>query len=603
MNSRLRIHAVTALVLSIALAATAVACLDESSEMAACVPDHGAAESVPRMWVDATLDAVRRDFPAPTVHARNLWHLSAAMWDAHAAFGQDARPFFDHGVVAEDAEDPAVAESIAISFAAYDLLTWRYEPAVGAEESLAQFDEVMASLCLDPGADPAEGSPAWVGRQIAAHAIEVGLDDGSAEADGYEDPSYEPANPPLVVDSAEIAMADPNRWQPLELARRITQNGQLEDENIQTYIGSNWGWVDSFSLPDPDADGITIDVPPPPLLGETTDDYVASAIELIEYSDLLGGETGADRIDIGPGSRGNAELGETVGPGHSENPVTGAPYEPNLVPHGDYGRAIAEYWADGPDSETPPGHWNTIAILVSDTLPPDDLRWAGTGPVLTRHDWDLRLFFTLNAAMHDAAVAVWGAKRAFDYARPISIIRHLGSEDLLPMTPGLVEVVTDESVESGRHRSSIPIGTTVVRSWMGPVMDPESQLAGVDWRPVAEWLPYQRATFVSPAFAAYVSGHSGFSRAAADLLTDATGSRYFPGGIWTHFVPAGSLLHEEGPSVDVELQWATYQDAADEAGESRRYGGIHIAADDIAGRRMGAEVAELVWAKAQPYFG
>ncbi len=76
-----------------------------------------------------------------------------------------------------------------------------------------------------------------------------------------------------------------------------------------------------------------------------------------------------------------------------------------------------------------------------------------------------------------------------------------------------------------------------------------------------------------------------------------------PGGLFTHLVPVDSLIHEEGPSVDVELQWATYQDAADEAGESRRYGGIHIEADDIAGRILGAEIAELTWDKAQTYFG
>ena len=32
---------------------------------------------------------------------------------------------------------------------------------------------------------------------------------------------------------------------------------------------------------------------------------------------------------------------------------TPGPYEPQMVPRGDYTRCLAEFWADGPDSETP----------------------------------------------------------------------------------------------------------------------------------------------------------------------------------------------------------------------------------------------------------
>ena len=45
---------------------------------------------------------------------------------------------------------------------------------------------------------------------------------------------------------------------------------------------------------------------------------------------------------------------------------------------GDYARVLTEFWADGPKSETPPGHWNVIANEVSDELDPD-LRVGGTG--------------------------------------------------------------------------------------------------------------------------------------------------------------------------------------------------------------------------------
>jgi membrane-associated phospholipid phosphatase len=117
-----------------------------------------------------------------------------------------------------------------------------------------------------------------------------------------------------------------------------------------------------------------------------------------------------------------------------------------------------------------------------------------------------------------------------------------------------------------------------------------------------EWVPYQRPTFVTPAFAGYVSGHSTFSRAAAEVLTELTGEPTFPGGLLEWPVSAGSLVHEEGPTRDVVLQWATYYDAADQAGFSRLYGGIHIAADDFAGREVGAACGKDAWTLALRYF-
>lgn len=117
-----------------------------------------------------------------------------------------------------------------------------------------------------------------------------------------------------------------------------------------------------------------------------------------------------------------------------------------------------------------------------------------------------------------------------------------------------------------------------------------------------DWIPYQRPTFVTPAFAAYVSGHSTFSRAGAEVLTAMTGSAFFPGGLYEHVVEPGGLTHEQGPSRPVTLQWATYADAADEAGLSRLYGGIHVPADDLPGRELGAEVGRAAWARADELF-
>ena len=108
---------------------------------------------------------------------------------------------------------------------------------------------------------------------------------------------------------------------------------------------------------------------------------------------------------------------------------------------------------------------------------------------------------------------------------------------------------------------------------------------------------------MTPAFQGYISGHSTFSRAGAEVLTAFTGSEFFPGGISGYTIKAGSLKFEAGPTTDIRLEWATYYDAADQAGQSRLYGGIHVQADDFTGRRIGAECGMEAWTKAQQLYG
>jgi hypothetical protein len=286
------------------------------------------------------------------------------------------------------------------------------------------------------------------------------------------------------------------------------------------------------------------------------------------------------------------------------------------VLRGDFARALAEFWADGPESETPPGHWNTIANEVSDT-PGLELRIAGDGAEVERLEWDVKLYFALNGAVHDAGVAAWGVKGYYDSARPISMIRYMGGKgqssdpaapaydpDGLPLVNGLVEVVTPESSATGQRHERLAdhVGEVAVKAWQGNPDDP-SRASGVGWIRAVDWVPYQRATFVTPAFAGYVSGHSTFSRAAAEVMAAFTGDPYFPGGISHWTVPAGKLVTEAGPSRDVTLQWATYFDAADQAGTSRIFGGIHIRADDFEGRRIGSQCGKDAWALAERYFG
>ena len=242
-------------------------------------------------------------------------------------------------------------------------------------------------------------------------------------------------------------------------------------------------------------------------------------------------------------------MGTNAGDGHDLNPVTGEPYAPNRVVRADFARALAEFWADGPNSETPPGHWNTIANTVSD-MPGFEHRLGGTGPELDRLEWDVKMYLALNGAVHDAAVAAWGLKSHYDSVRPISMIRYMGglgqSSDPagpsyhasgLPLVPGLVEVVTAATSAPGQRHAHLAdhIGEVVVRSWRGNPDDPATEVGGVDWIRAVEWVPYQMSTFVTPAFAGYVSGHSTFSRAAAEVMTAITGDEYFPGGLseWT----------------------------------------------------------------------
>jgi hypothetical protein len=319
-------------------------------------------------------------------------------------------------------------------------------------------------------------------------------------------------------------------------------------------------------------------------------------------------------MDASPGALGGNALGTNDGHGHPQNPATGQPYAPNPVLRADWARALAETWADGPQSETPPGHWNLIANEASDALG-DELRIGGEGQAIDRLEWDVKLYFALNGAVHDAAIAAWGLKGHYDSARPISMIRYLAARgqssdpegrsydpEGLPLEPGLVELITKASSAPGERHAALRdhIGEIAVRGWRGFPDDPEQQTSGVGWILAIDWVPYQRATFVTPAFAGYVSGHSTFSRAAAEVLTAFTGSAYFPGGL--HEVTVTSLKHEKGPTQPVRLQWATYYDAADQAGISRLYMGIHIPVDDVEGRIAGSICGQAAWQLAERYW-
>ena len=572
--------------------------------------------SVARRWDEALLNAIRRALPNPPVHARNLYHLSAAMWDAWATYDATAQGVFS--LEKHSAPDVPAARNEAISYAAYRVLTERFVKAVGADVSLSEFANVMDSLCYPLTVTTTSGdSPAAIGNRMAKTVIDAGFKDHSNQVNNYAAPNYEPVNPPLVVNQPGTTIVDPNRWQPLQIEHMISQNGILVTNGVQQAIGPHWGHVAPFALPPAGDNGVAIDPGPPPRFGDPATDatYRAQAVEVIRDSSLLDPSNG-QTIDISPGARGNNDLGTNDGTGHDLNPATGRPYPSDVVLLGDFARVMAEFWADGPKSETPPGHWNVIANAVGDELTPN-LRVGGQGPTVGRLEWDVKVYLALNGAVHDAAIAAWGLKGYYDSIRPISMIRYMGGlgqssdptlpsydKEGLPLVPGLIELITAETASpAGRHANLAGhVGEIAVRSWRGTPPDPKNEVSGVGWILAAGWIPYQAPTFVTPAFPAYVSGHSTFSRAAAEVLTAMTGSEFFPGGESGYTIKAEDLKFEKGPTTDIRLEWATYYDASDQAGQSRLWGGIHIQADDFEGRRIGSQCGTEAWARATTYF-
>ncbi len=627
-----------------------VACNSSSSDVFQ-TPDNND-KSVARVWNEILLDAIRNDFARPTVHARNLYHISAAMYDAWAVFDVTAETFLTGKTVAGyscplDYEpfnrDFVAAQRQAVSFAAYRLISHRFANAPGAAEIQEAIDATMNALGYDindTSTNPRAGSAAAMGNVIADCYIGFGLQDGANEANGYVNRSYLPVNPPIAPESpGNPDIIDLDRWQQIALTLFIDQAGNPVNE-IPEFLSPEWGQVIPFALLDADRtvyprDGFDYyvyhDPGLPPLSAGTLADEYKWGFSLVSIWSSHLDPTDGVMIDISPASIGNnPDLpaafpdyrnfydtleGGDASQGHALNPVTGAPYEPQMVPRGDYTRVLAEFWADGPDSETPPGHWFVIFNEVR-THPDFEPRIQGTGELLGPLEYDVKAYFALGGAMHDAAIAAWGAKGYYDYLRPLSAIRAMGdrgqssdplapsySVDGLPLVPGYVElVVAGDPLEGAAGEN---IGKVKLYAWRGPdfINNPMTDQAGVDWILAENWWPYQRPTFVTPPFAGYVSGHSTFSRAAAEVLTVLTGDPYFPGGMSSFEIVANDfLVFEEGPSVDMTLQWATYRDASDQTSLSRIWGGIHPPADDIPGRMIGERIGQDAVALALQYF-
>ena len=173
----------------------------------------------------------------------------------------------------------------------------------------------------------------------------------------------------------------------------------------------------------------------------------------------------------------------------------------------------------------------------------------------------MKLYLALNGATHDAAVCAWGLKGHYDYVRPITAIRYMASlgqssdpglpsyhEHGLPLQPGIAELITAASAAPGERHAHLAehVGEIAVYSWLG-TPEEDTEYTGVGWILGVDWVPYQRDTFVTPPFAGYISGHSTFSRAAAEVMAHFTGSAYFPGGLGEFAAEKNEfLVFEEG---------------------------------------------------------
>jgi len=230
----------------------------------------------------------------------------------------------------------------------------------------------------------------------------------------------------------------------------------------------------------------------------------------------------------------------------------------------DLEKVTAEFWAGGPFTVAPPGmfvwFWKNFFQYTSHS--------------------DSTMFYSgleLSIHLFEISRLVWGLKKDNMEARPIQDIRRLYN------------------------------GQTLTK---------------YDGTPIAGelWVPYQTATFVTPPFADFSSGHSGFSQCFANVMTKWFGSsipstgpklitdmsllskiftgtsQNLPFGSYT--IPAGvsEIQHNIVPAVPITLSWNNWQDMADSAGISRQYGGIHCQSAHVASQAVANNLLEHITA-------
>ncbi len=443
-------------------------------------------------WNSAALQGVRDSKIGPPMVARALAILHTCIYDAWAAYDQNAiGTQLGSQLRSHPARRTRANKEKATSYAGYRALVDLFP---GDRSSV--FDPLMITLGYDPQNDTLDpNDPAGIGNLACTAVLDYRHHDGSNQLGDLHPGAYSDYTGFTPVNTWD-QVNDQNYWQPL---RYPDAQGVF---TIQEFLGAQWNRVTPFALTSPDQFRAWIGQYGPAHDGSA--EYIAQAEELISISAKLTDEQ----------------------------------------------KVIAEYWKDGPHSETPPGHWNLLA------------EWVSRRDHHTLDD-DVKMFFALNNAIFDASIVAWDAKIYWDSVRPISAIRYL---------------FTGEQIYC----------------WGGPGQGPK-------WMDGSQWIPYQLETFPTPPFPEYISGHSIFSASAAETLKTFTGGNQF-GASTT--IKAGSSEIEPGttPALDVTLSWSTFSKAADQAGMSRRYGGIHFREGDLVSRQVGRLVAKQAWEKSRAYW-
>jgi Vanadium chloroperoxidase N-terminal domain len=503
----MKLRSATTLVLATALVLSTFSVLSTNHPAKAAPPDpdppspfplnaYGPSpdDNVVLKWNEELLQAIRLH-PAqtgPTITSRALGVLHTAIYDAWAAYDPVAK-----GVNYRQKPDPNRTEDNkkkAISFAAYTTLRDLFPVERYPRIAEAGFDGQFADLGYSSG-DPS--LPAQVGIAAANAVLAYRHADGSNQLGGYANTTV-PYTPKNTWDHVN----DRWHWQPLCVPTPPPGTTDCEDSGgtIQRPLTPHWQKVQPFALTS--AQQFKVPGPPKTLSGYSTADIVQALADTSNLDDRK--------------------------------------------------KVTAEYWADGPHSEFPPGHWAIFAQVTS----------------RRRHndlDTDVKMFFAVGNAVMDAGIASWWTKYQpqWDFVRPITAIRE--------------------------HYKGKKIN-----SWLGPNMGYRDDV------PAERWIPYQHLNVVTPPFPEYVSGHSTFSGAAMMALRSFTGSDVL--GASVTIAANSSQFESNTPRTDVTLSWPTYTAAADEAGLSRRYGGIHFKSGDYHGRNLGASVGNAVWVKARSYF-
>ncbi len=444
-------------------------------------------------WNNAALQAIRTTNPGPTVASRALAIMHTCMYDAWTPYDSNAVPTQPNNGISKKSIVVNSDMTNSISYAAYRALMDLFPTQATI------FNSLMQSLGYDPNNTSTDtNTPTGIGNVAANAVIGYRHNDGSNQLGNLNQGAPYSDYTGYVPKNTYNQINDPNAWQPLQVP---TSTGSTV---IQKFLTPQWGQVTPFALTSSSQFR-----PPGPYLyyssgsSQQNQNYINQANTIFTYSAGLN----------------------------------------------DLEKAIAYYWANGPHSETPPGHWNLLAQVVSQT-----------------HNYDtsmnVKLFFALTNALLDAGIACWDCKRACDSVRPITAVHFL---------------------YTGQQ----------IQAW-GGIGQGTVSMDG------SQWMPYQEAIVVTPPFPEYVSGHSTFSAAGAYILQKFTGTDSFN---YSSTVPAGSSVIEPGiaPSTNITLSWAAFTDAANQAGLSRQYGGIHFNKGDLDGRVLGANVGAVVWNKAQSY--